>query len=117
MSAISDVQAWTAELLASGLAAASVRKTFRVLSLAMDLAVADRLIAVNPCGKVRLARPRVAPRRYLTHDQVRALADRAGERGAVVLVLAYCGLRWGEMAGLRVRDVDLVRRRINIEAR
>ena len=32
----------------------------------------------------------------------------------VVLVLAYTGLRWGEMAALRVRDIDLLRRRITI---
>jgi integrase len=32
-----------------------------------------------------------------------------------VLVLAYCGLRWGEASGLRVKDVDLERSRLNIE--
>lgn len=24
-----------------------------------------------------------------------------------MLVLAYCGLRWGELSGLRIRDLDL----------
>jgi hypothetical protein len=32
----------------------------------------------------------------------------------VVLVLGYCGLRWGELAALKVRRVGLVRRRIEI---
>jgi integrase len=32
----------------------------------------------------------------------------------VVLTLAYCGLRWSEMAGLRCGRVDLVRRRITV---
>ncbi|MFT4229371.1 MAG: hypothetical protein QM602_03680 [Microbacterium sp.] len=27
--------------------------------------------------------------------------------GLVVLVLAYCGLRWGELSGLRICDLDL----------
>jgi len=27
--------------------------------------------------------------------------------GLVVLVLAYCGLRWGELSGLRISDLDL----------
>jgi integrase len=31
-----------------------------------------------------------------------------------VLVLAYCGLRWGEVVGLRVRDVEFLRRRISV---
>jgi integrase len=32
-----------------------------------------------------------------------------------VLVLAYCGLRWSELAGLRARHIDLMRRRLTIE--
>ena len=32
--------------------------------------------------------------------------------GLVVRFLAYTGLRWGEMAALRVHDVDPVRRRM-----
>jgi integrase len=29
-----------------------------------------------------------------------------------VLVLAYCGVRWGEAIGLQVRDVEFLRRRL-----
>ena len=54
------------------------------------------------------------PERYLTHGQVAALADEAGEARPVVLVLAYCGLRFGELAALRVRRVDLMRRRLEV---
>lgn len=32
----------------------------------------------------------------------------------VVLFLGYTGLRWGEMAALRVRDLDTTRRRVNV---
>jgi integrase len=32
----------------------------------------------------------------------------------VVLVLAYCGLRWSEVAGLKVGRVDLLRRRLDV---
>jgi integrase len=45
---------------------------------------------------------------------VSKLADNAGEHRVLVLVLAYCGLRWGECIGLRVRDVQFLRRRISI---
>lgn len=34
--------------------------------------------------------------------------------GLVVRFLAYTGLRWGEMAALRVRDIDPLRRRMHI---
>ena len=31
-----------------------------------------------------------------------------------MLVLAYTGIRWGEAVGLRVRDVEFLRRRLNV---
>jgi integrase len=31
-----------------------------------------------------------------------------------VLVLAYCGLRWGEAIALRMRDVEFLRRRLSV---
>ena len=31
-----------------------------------------------------------------------------------MLVLAYCGIRWGEAAALRVRDVEFLRRRLSV---
>jgi integrase len=37
------------------------------------------------------------------------------ERDAVVVrFLAYTGLRWGEMAALRVQDFEMLRRRVNV---
>ncbi|KAA8939262.1 site-specific integrase, partial [Mycobacterium sp.] len=37
-----------------------------------------------------------------------------GQHRALVLTLAYCGLRWGEAVALRVRDVEFLRRRLNV---
>jgi integrase len=50
----------------------------------------------------------------LTHAGVRDLADAAGPRRVLVLLLGYTGLRWGEATALRVCDVDLDRRRIDV---
>jgi integrase len=33
---------------------------------------------------------------------------------ALILTLAFCGLRWGEVAALRVKRVDLLRRRLTV---
>jgi integrase len=33
---------------------------------------------------------------------------------ALILVLGFCGLRWGEVAALRVKRVDLLRRRLTV---
>lgn len=51
---------------------------------------------------------------YLTHQQVVALASAVARQGEVVRFLAYTGLRWGEMAALRVQDFDMLRRRVNV---
>jgi integrase len=64
---------------------------------------------------VRLQLPPATTRHvYLTHAQVRALAQAATPRTLEVYVLAYCGLRWSELAGLRVGDVDVLHRRFTV---
>lgn len=109
-----DVAAWVSRLVADGLAPSTVRQAHRVLALVLALAVRDGRLARNPADGVRLPRARKADKRFLSHDQVAALAGAAGDYALVVQVLAYCGLRYGELAALRVRRVDLLRRRLTI---
>ena len=109
-----DVQAWVTELLASGLSASSVQRTHGLLSQMLDLAVRDRRLPANPAKGVKLPRKLPKVRRFLTADQVEALVVECEPHGLVVRFLAYTGLRWGEMAALRVRDVDPMRRRMLI---
>jgi len=52
--------------------------------------------------------------RFLTHAEVERLAASAGNDGDIIRLLAYTGLRFGEMAALRVRRVDFLRRRLTI---
>ena len=60
-----------------------------------------------------MPRVRQAEKRFLTHQQVHELAEACGdEYRLVVLFLAYTGLRWGEMAALKVRRIDFLRRRV-----
>jgi integrase len=105
-----DVQGWMSGL-AREWSGASVVKVHRVFSQIMAWAVRDSRIATNPADGVRLPRPAVPDHRYLTHEQVAALAECCGAYGVVVRFLAYTGLRWGELAALKVGRVDLVRRR------
>jgi integrase len=110
-----DVQAWLSKLSGRGLAGASVRKAQGVLSGILGLAVRDRRLAVNPALGVALPPMQEKRRRYLTAEQLEALADAAGPGRVAVLVLGYCGLRWSELAALRVRHFDLLRRRVLVE--
>ena len=110
-----DIQRWLADLSGDGQSGSSVRKAHGVLSSILDLAVRERRLASNPSVGVNLPALGERRRRYLTANQVDQLASNAGIGRLPVLILAYCGLRWSELAGLRVRDVDLMRRRLNIE--
>ena len=108
------VAAWIADLTASGLSAATVRQAHRVLSLTFSLAVRDGRLARNPADHVPLPRAAKHEKVFLTVDQVEQLADAAGEYRLVILFLAYTGLRFGELSALRVRRLDLMRRRAEI---
>jgi integrase len=52
--------------------------------------------------------------RFLTRDEVELPADAAGEDGDVIRLLANAGLRFGELAALRVRRVDFLRKRLMV---
>lgn len=109
-----EIQAWVAGLVASGLSAGHVRKVHGVLSGVLSLAVRDRRLPSNPALGVDLPHIRERARRYLSATQVEQLADAAGEGRLAILVLAYCGLRWSELAAVRVERLDLMRRRVTI---
>jgi len=61
-----------------------------------------------------LTRKAAKRRVYLTVDDVARLAAESGQHGALLLTLAYTGIRWGEAIGLRVRDVQFLRRRLSV---
>ena len=109
-----DVAARVAALSADGLVGSTVRYIHRVLSLVLDLAVKDGRLARNPADGVRLPRAPSQTKHFPSHRQVDDLAHAAGDYRLAVLVLAYCGPRWGELAPLRVRREDLMRRRLDI---
>lgn len=110
----SGIAAWVADLSRAGLAPSSVRQAHRVFSLALSLAVRDGRLARNPADHVPLPRLPRGEKVFLTVDQVEILADAAGDQRTAVLFLAYTGVRFGELAALRVGRLDLERRRANI---
>lgn len=110
----SAVQTWVSTLMQQGSAPATVRKVHRVLSLILASAVKDGRLIRNPSAGVNLPRVVLGERRYLSHPQTHALAADCGWYRLVVLFLAYTGVRFGEMAALRVGRLDLLRRRATI---
>ncbi|MFF3179953.1 tyrosine-type recombinase/integrase [Rhodococcus pyridinivorans] len=108
------VERWISSM-SSQRGATVVIRAYGVLAGILDSAVKSRRLARNPArGVENLPRKGRKARVYLTHEQVDALADAAGDKRALVYVLAYCGLRWGEAIGLRVRHLDLLRKRLTV---
>lgn len=106
-----DVQAWIA-MLSQRRGAKVVRGAQAVLYGILEDAVRDRRIASNPARGVKLPPIVKKPHKYLTADQLHALARESGRYCSLVLLLGTAGLRWGEAAALRVGDVDFLRRKI-----
>ena len=102
------VETWVAALSTKSGGTATVLRAHGVLSGILADAVKGKRLAANPCkGIENLPRKTGKRRVYLSPEDVGRLAVESGQHRALVLVLAYCGIRWGEAVALRVRDVQL----------
>jgi integrase len=121
---LADVKAWIPSLATKNgkpLSASRTKQAYQVLSMMLDLAVEDGRLPRNPArpshGRMRGMLPTIpknSVRKYLTPQQLEALAEAAGEYGALIRTLGYTGLRWGEASALMVSDVDILNRRIHV---
>ncbi|MGP4058878.1 Arm DNA-binding domain-containing protein [Mycobacterium sp. 4D054] len=107
------VREWVADLSTSH-APASVHKTVGVLRQVLALAVRENRLVMNPVDGVELPSVGTVEQRFLTLEQLHSLAGAAGEHRALVYVLGTCGLRFGEAAELRWRDLDLDKKSISV---
>ncbi len=98
-----------------GSGATVVIRAYQVLASILDSAVKSRRIPKNPArGVENLPRKRRKERVYLTHVQAQAVAEASGDYATLIYVLAYTGIRWGEAIGLRVKHLDLLRKRLTV---
>jgi integrase len=105
---------WVARMSLGALGPSGIRQSVFVMSAALDHAVRSGRIRSNPARGLGLPRTRRRDYVFLTHEQLRDLASEAGPWRVLVLLLGYTGLRWGEATALRVCDIDLARRRIDV---
>lgn len=99
-----------------GLSARTVHHMRRVLLKALNQAITWELLTKNPAAATQS--PKVERKAMLAYDtdQVTAILDRMRPTRMYVPVLLaiMCGLRRGEIAALRWRNIDLERRSISI---
>ncbi|MBF4568247.1 tyrosine-type recombinase/integrase [Plantibacter sp. VKM Ac-2880] len=107
-----QVEAWLTRL-GETRSHTTVARARDLLAGIFDDAIEDNRVTKNPSRGITIKKKPIPDEVFLTHAQVEELAGAARE-SSVVRFLAYTGLRWGEATALRVRNIDLVRRRVNI---
>ncbi len=110
------VRAWHADLGRKTTIGPSTRaKAYRLLRTMMATAVDDELIVKNPCVVKGASVERHDERPVATIDQVTDLANNVDPRyRSMILLACWCGLRYGELAGLTRSDIDLADETITI---
>jgi len=109
-----DVRALVADW-STRMAPRTVRRTYGALRAVVNYAVQNDLVVRSPCRGIKL--PAIEPAKAAIlepADLARLAYSIAGEFAPMVWLGAVLGLRWGEVAGLRVGRVDLLRRTITV---
>ena len=102
-------------VIAKKLSPQRISKIHLVMSMLLDHAVKRKNLKHNPLkdalgrrSKANLPTASVEiATNFLTLGQLMKVAERAGFYRDVVLVLGLCGLRWGELVGLQVKDLNV----------
>ena len=108
-----DVRDWISQLQAEGVGVQAIRVARRLVARVLRQAQADGTIGANPVDAAPPPRLVRGQPHVLNVDEVQRIAEAIDPAyRALVLAAAYCGLRFGEVAALRLGDVDMLRRRL-----
>jgi integrase len=96
-------------------APATVRRSFDVFRAIFNHAVRTDVLVRSPCRGIYLPEDPITRRRSLTPDDISRLADAIADRYQLTVWLgAVLGLRWGEVAGLRVSSIDVLGQSVSV---
>ncbi|PQP38802.1 site-specific integrase [Mycolicibacterium austroafricanum] len=117
-----DLQVWITGLSVGGsvrfegkgLSASRVRQTHQLVGAVLRFAVKAGHLPKDVSKDIELPTLPEVEQRYMTHEQLHRVAVASGRLRTLVLVLGYCGLRFGEATALQVGDVDVEARRIRV---
>jgi integrase len=102
------VREWYAAAMRGSGGRTSIMQSYRFLRAVLNTAVRDGAIVKNPCQVAGAGSDRAKERPVASPAEVVALVEAITPRyRAAVLLAAWCGLRRGEVLGLRPADVDL----------
>ncbi|WP_420100139.1 tyrosine-type recombinase/integrase [Corynebacterium sp.] len=104
-----EVQIWLSEN--SGQATV-YRRAHGILAGILDIAVDELRVQRNVSRGLMLPKKPTPKHLYLTSGQLLDLVDECNKGHVMILLLATSGMRWGEMAGLRVGDIHPEKNRL-----
>ncbi len=119
----SHIEAWV-KAMSTRWASTTLKTRFVIVRSVFRAAVADRIIAADPCTGVVLPRTRKAEAAMripsveevgllVTHADSNRVSTRKGFR-AYVALCAFAGLRKGEAAAVQLGDIDFLRRQLTV---
>jgi integrase len=110
-----DAQGFVAHLEEKSLAASTIRQAYLLVAGLFASALDSDLIVRTPCRNTKLPPKSQTEMRFLNAEEVADVANAIDDQyHALVLTAAYTGCRFGELAGLRVRRLDLLRRSLTV---
>lgn len=97
-------------------ASTSVERQYKCLSALFNFALKNGWISRNPCIDINRPQPIPANRHLFTPDEVLRLVEALEDQDRLALwIFAQMGWRWGEVFGLRVRNIDLSQRTVTLD--
>jgi integrase len=110
------VREWVTSMKAKGLAPASIAGAKVILSAIFTTALNDQVTFLHPCKGVKIPPVPVKPRTIITPEQFAELYEALPDDDSRIFVetAIESGARWGELAELRVRDLDFPSRMLTI---
>jgi integrase len=97
------------------LAPTTIRTNLGVFRAVMTRAVEAELIARSPVRGIRLPPEHRPEPRFLSPEELHRLAESMPEEyRPMVFIAGVLGLRWSEVAGLRVGRIDFLRRTVSV---
>lgn len=112
-----DVDRWVKKL-DGPLAPSSIPAAFQILDRLTTAAVLDKRLLHNPCDSIKLPRKKKKhpeDRKPPTYPQLDLIREHLPKHHhPLTFVAQETGLRWGELAGLRLCNVDLKNGRLHV---
>lgn len=108
------ISQWVKRNVEKGSGLVVIKRAHSLLRLILNGALLDGRLSRNPAIGVPLPRTKSKEKRALSLAQLQELAEACNEYEILVLFAGTTGLRWGELAALRCKDISILNRTVSV---